>query len=247
MFSRIARVATVGAALLGCSAIVVSTRADDYGNWNYYKPVYLNTTSGGADVSTNVEEFPVLVRLTSSDFDFSEAQGNGEDIRFAKEGDGTHLSYEIEEWDSSGGSAVIWVLADSVHGDDSTEIQMYWGMATAGDSSDGEAVFDTANGFAGVYHFAPADTFADATANSNDGTNVGTSADATTTIIGTSRKILASESDMVQITCNSGMPVYKPTTGAQTFSAWVNKYDWSTDVAIYGETRNGNDTPCWLV
>jgi len=123
-----------------------------YSGWQYKKQVKFDTTSSGADVSGNVSDFPVLVRLTSSGFDFSQAKDNGEDMRFA-DSDGTELSYQIERWDKTGQTADIWVLVPQVDGDSDTDyIEMYWGNSGATDESNGENVFQTNNDFAGVWH-----------------------------------------------------------------------------------------------
>ncbi|MBN1130212.1 MAG: hypothetical protein JXA71_14565, partial [Chitinispirillaceae bacterium] len=67
-------------------------------SWQYARRIFLNTTAGGADVSGDVYNFPVLVRLTAGNFTFSQAQAGGADIRFTKP-DNTFIPYEIERWD----------------------------------------------------------------------------------------------------------------------------------------------------
>jgi len=103
--------------------------------------------------------FPLLVRLRRGTFDFSEARGNGEDIRFADRR-GRPLPFEIEHWDSAGGEAALWVLVDP-----STVcppprpprrcVVMYWGNPTVGDRSCGARVFDTRKGYEAVWHLGP--------------------------------------------------------------------------------------------
>ncbi|NRA24760.1 MAG: DUF2341 domain-containing protein, partial [Oleispira sp.] len=143
-------------------------------NWTHSQDLTINTTSSGADVSDDVSKFPLLIRLNSTNFDFSEAQTNGEDIRFASS-DGFAFDYEIERWDSVNKLAEIWVQVDRVRGDNSTQfIVMYWGNSGVSSESNSAAVFDTANGFAGVWHLGEdgnttANGYADATSNSNDG------------------------------------------------------------------------------
>jgi hypothetical protein len=124
--------------------------------WRYFRQIYFNTTSSGAGVSGNVYDFPVLVRLSSDNFDFSQAGSNGEDIRFVKS-DGTPLSYEIERWDAVAQKAEVWIKVDTIFGNDSTHsITLYWGASAVGSAtgslSNGAATFDTANGFQGVWH-----------------------------------------------------------------------------------------------
>jgi PKD repeat protein len=137
--------------------------ADDYSKWGYKSTISLNTTATGANVATAQAGFPVLIRLTAGNFTFAQAQAAGQDVRFATPG-GVHLPYQIERWDNGNQLAEIWVKTD-VAGNGTTQIVMYWGMAGAADSSNGGAVFTSANGFAGVWHM-------------NDG-GVGARADAT--------------------------------------------------------------------
>ncbi len=157
------------------SATVVISPFEDYpDDWTYSSDLYINTTSSGADVSGDVLNFPLLVRLTSTNFTFSEAETNGEDIRFAKS-NGDHLGYEIERWVEGSSLADIWVLVDTVYGDNSTQyVTMYWGNSSVGDRSMGDAVFrtDTDFDFVGVWHIH--DDFDDATSNANTGIDDGT-------------------------------------------------------------------------
>jgi hypothetical protein len=105
--------------------------------------------------------------LNETWFDFTQAQGVGEDIRFAKS-DGSPLAHSIERWDAVNRRAEIWVKVDTVYGNTSTQtIIMYWGNGTAVDRSEGDAVFDTATGFQGVWHLSDTseDSVRDATAN----------------------------------------------------------------------------------
>ena len=103
------------------------------GAWRSVRKLRLNTAPSGAGVTGDVYNFPVLVRLTKDNFDFSTARARGEDIRFAKPDD-TPLALEIERWDPVNGLAEVWVKVDTVHGNDSTQsILMYWGNDIAAD------------------------------------------------------------------------------------------------------------------
>jgi hypothetical protein len=122
------------------------------GAWSYNRRIYMNTTPSGADVAGDVVGFPVLIRLTGDNFDFTEAQIDGRDIRFTK-ATGTLLPYEIVRWDGVNKAAEIWVKLDTVRGGNGSQsLTMYWGNANASDGSNGAKVFDTAAGFAGVWH-----------------------------------------------------------------------------------------------
>jgi hypothetical protein len=112
----------------------------------------LNTAPSGAGVSEDVVGFPLLVRLNAANFDFSQAQPDGSDLRFFRK-DQTPLPYEIERWDAASGIGEIWVRLDTIFGnDDSQSLQMLWGELTAGVPLDSAAVFDTVDGFQGVWH-----------------------------------------------------------------------------------------------
>ena len=50
--------------------------------WQYRKRISLNTTTNGADIKENLMDVPILIRLHSGNFDFSNAQAEGQDIRF---------------------------------------------------------------------------------------------------------------------------------------------------------------------
>jgi len=121
-----------------------------------------------------VEHFPVLVRLTKENFNFSETTLRGADICFRKSDD-TPMRHEIERWDSASRLAEMWVNVDTVKGGDSTQsIMMYWGNSAASDSSAITKVFDTAAGLRGVWHLDEiAAKLRDATVNGYDGTGNG--------------------------------------------------------------------------
>jgi hypothetical protein len=136
-------------------------------SWRYTRGLRLNTSESGAGIPVDLIHFPILVRLTAENFDFSLAQEDGADLRFAKT-DGAMLPLEIERWDAQRKHAEVWVKIDTVHGNDSEQsITMYWGNPEAGVTSNGSEVFDTADGFAGVWHLGDEieDSFRDATAN----------------------------------------------------------------------------------
>ena len=144
--------------------------------------IALDTTAAGAGVMGDVPKYPVAVILTDASFDFSQAKAKGEDIRFATV-DGTPLPYAIESWDSAAKVAAVWVKVD-VKGNSTQMIKMTWGDAGASDASDSHTVFDTKEGFVGVWHLnepgsAAKDTYKDATGNLADGTGPEMTADAT--------------------------------------------------------------------
>jgi len=85
--------------------------------FKYRKQLTFNNSSQ----AENLANFPVLVKLTSSNFDFSKAQTAGQDIRFVDADDSTALPYEIEKWDAAGQEADIWVKVPQIDASSSTD------------------------------------------------------------------------------------------------------------------------------
>lgn len=149
--------------------VTLSLGQEVYGTWGRYRNFSVNTTAGGANVSATLLNYPLLVRLNATNFNFALAAGNGRDIRFAKN-NSLPLKYQIESWDSAAQSANVWVLLDTVLGNSSnaSRFRIYYGKAGAADSSNGAVVFSTANNFQGVFHLGETglnDTIRDATSN----------------------------------------------------------------------------------
>ena len=134
--------------------------AVDYTAWSSSGSLFINTTAEGANLPAVASEtnFPLLVRLNGSNFNFAQAQSDGRDLRFAIRGAGTvtqpttALSYQIEQWDVANGLAAIWVKIPTITGNARQEIKMYWGNAAATSESSGPAVFNAANGYCCVMH-----------------------------------------------------------------------------------------------
>lgn len=124
---------------------------EDYGEWLFSRPVTVNTTASGMNVTEDIGGFPLLVRLSGADFDFSQATRDGKDIRFSGKG-GNHLPFEVERWDADLRVAEIWVRMDTIFGDSDQQFRMHWGKAGALGRSDPNTVFDAASGFEGVWH-----------------------------------------------------------------------------------------------
>ena len=204
------------------SAISGDTVGITMSGWNAVKRLFLNTTASGAGISGNVHDFPVLVRLTNKNFNFGQAKAGGSDIRFAKQ-NGSALPYEIERWDSAGGLAEIWVKVDTVYGNDSTHcLVMYWGNPASASASSSAAVFDTANGFEGVWHLAePAHAIVkDATIHHYDGTPSDTAPVPVGGAIGIAQSF-DGVSNYVEMKGTANSTLNFPAHGNYTVSAWA--------------------------
>lgn len=204
-------------------------------DWGYSQAILLNTTPTGANVTGNVLNFPVLLRLNPGNFSgFSNTQPGGVDIRFAKT-NGEKLKYQIERWkdyDSDADTAEVWVKLDTVYGNNKTQsFVMYWGKSDAADSSSGAAVFDTANGFTGVWHLgetgnSTADGYADASYNAahGQGSNLSSGSEIPA-VIGRGQKLVNASSQYVTI--KAGAEPKFDITSAITVSGWINVTSWA--------------------
>jgi hypothetical protein len=123
-----------------------------YEEWKHSGAIHILTTPVGAGLpaAAAVRDFPLLVRLYRDSFRFSEADREGNDIRFSAAG--KPLAYEIEDWDQEAGEASIWVRIPWIKGNESQEIRIHWGRAGVPGESDGKAVFNASNGYIGVWH-----------------------------------------------------------------------------------------------
>jgi hypothetical protein len=138
--------------IMALCSLAATTMAADYTAWTGHRDIILNTSATGADVTSEVTNFPVLIRLGGNEAATLAAGGtNGASIRFSKADNATPLPYQIESW--SANSAVIWVKVDTIKASNNTQkIIMHWGNGAAVSESNGPATFDTANGFSGVWH-----------------------------------------------------------------------------------------------
>jgi hypothetical protein len=199
--------------------------------WSRALRVFLNTSASGAGVAENVYDFPVLVRLTRDNFDFSQAKPDGGDIRFAKS-DSILLPYDIERWDAQNGNAEVWVKADTVLGNNSSQyILMYWGNPDAIAGSSSVTVFDTAKGFQGVWHMGQATgaVVLDATGNHFDATPSDTAPCMVPGTIGKAQEFDGFSSYLTMVGTAAGKLDF-PERGKYMVSAWV-----TADTIKYGD------------
>ncbi|HLP43105.1 MAG TPA: DUF2341 domain-containing protein, partial [Fibrobacteria bacterium] len=209
--------------------------------WSYSSKVYVNTTATGARVSSNVSNFPLVVRLTAANFNFSQANSDGSDLRFADSA-GSLLAYDIERFDAANKLAEVWVLLPTVYGNNNSQwFRMYWGKGTATSLSSPSSVFDVNNGFIANYHMSEASgSMQDATAYGNHGTGAGNVPNQVNGMIGKAQ-IFDGDGDWFSGGTASNLDV--ATNDKVTLSAWVRrdgggvtgheegifgKYEWKT-------------------
>lgn len=119
-------------------------------SWKYRKKItFDNTTASLGVTSENLVNFPVQVKLTSSNIDYSKTQDSGQDIRFT-DTDGSDLAYEIERWDETG-TSTVWVKVPQIDINSNTDyVYLYYGNSSATDHQQASSVWDS--NFKGVWH-----------------------------------------------------------------------------------------------
>ncbi len=120
-------------------------------DWSYRKEITLDTTPSGGSVGDELRNFPVLIRLDTSNFTFDDAKQDGSDIRFYAADDKTALPFKIESFDPKLGLAMIWVSVFDLPANGQVKLFMYFGNKKAGVAPVAGPLFDPI--FHGVYHF----------------------------------------------------------------------------------------------
>jgi len=108
-------------------------------NWQYR----IKFTVDNTKIDSNLSDFPTLVKLSVSNFDFSDAKSDGTDIRFTSSDGTTLLKFERERHDSINELAEYHVKVPSVVSATDTDFYMYFGNAVAADAEDATNVWDS--------------------------------------------------------------------------------------------------------
>ena len=197
-------------------------------DWKYRKPVAVDTSASGVNVSGPIGRAPVLIRLHSGNFTFTEAADNGADLRLVDTDDKTPLPYHIESYDAKTGIATLWVSLPTLNGGEKKQIWLYFGNSAAGTGEDAAGTFDP--DYVAVYHFGegPGQPSADGTANHNSAQNAPAGID-DGGIIGRSARFPGQGAITVPATPSLAMPAAAPFT----FSAWVKPDQLSGSQAVF--------------
>ena len=122
------------------------------GEWTGRKPIQIDTSAAGANVTSPIGAAPVLVRLHAGNFRFGSAKEDGSDLRFVAGDDKTPLKHHFEKYDSLLGEALVWVGVPDLKPGAKTPIWIYYGNPKATPAEDAKGTYDGATAL--VYHFA---------------------------------------------------------------------------------------------
>jgi len=107
----------------------------------------------GTAIDANLTNYPIGVRLTTTNFNFSDTTTNGYDIRFTMNDGTTTLKFDRDYHNKSSEYAAYWVNMPTLTTDVNDFIYIYYkNDSTIADVADSSSVW--VNNFAAVYHFA---------------------------------------------------------------------------------------------
>ena len=230
--------AFIRTALLAATALV-SVTANSHAWWNKdwtaRRPVTIDTTKTGFEISEPVGTATILLRLHQGNFDFSTAKEDGTDIRFVTEDDKTPLESRVEKWDALMNEGFVWVKVPDIKPGAQTKIWLYSGNPeiTAEEAANPLAAHDADTILA--YNFTAA-TPKDATKNANNATSGGTLSEGA--LIGPGMRLLGNTAAKIPgsetLRADAGQPF--------TLSTWLKQstlnekgvlFDWGDDSARF--------------
>ncbi|OGD83020.1 hypothetical protein A2775_01040 [Candidatus Curtissbacteria bacterium RIFCSPHIGHO2_01_FULL_39_57] len=108
-------------------------------SWSYRRAITVDNTSN----STNLTNFQVEIKLTSSNFDYTKANSDGSDIRFTDSNGTTLIDHWTEAYDSTNQEAYFMVEIPSITASSSKTIYIYYGNTGASSTSSWDNTFTT--------------------------------------------------------------------------------------------------------
>jgi hypothetical protein len=122
--------------------IGITSALDESDDWAHNKDINIQDNSG-----KDLTNYQVLIKLDSSNFDFSQAKADGSDMRFTSYG--MELPYWIEDWDKENKEAKIWVKVPNVPANGNAKLNLYYGNPNASATSNGDTTFEFFDDFLG--------------------------------------------------------------------------------------------------
>jgi biopolymer transport protein ExbB len=95
-------------------------------DWGYRQKITL-----AASGPVEVKDLPVVVRLHSGNFPFTDCKQDGSDLRFVDADDKTVLPHRIERFDALYGIALVWLRVPAAGGKTPRELWLYYGNEAA--------------------------------------------------------------------------------------------------------------------
>jgi len=211
-----------------CSSVstqTVTVNSITYGNYGFRKLVTLNTTSLG--ITSNLTSFPALLSIQDNNLiitgtctdKVSTPNGPNYDFAFVEPGTSTELNYQIESYNQTTGTLLVWVQIPTLTYATNNTIAFYYGSPSPTVTHNAAFFANTwASDYKAVFHFNETTytgSVADGSSGGHTGTATGmTSSDLVTGKIGNAYSFNGSSKSIV----SNAVTI----TGSFTLSAWVN-------------------------
>jgi len=206
------------------SVVIASASATSYGNYAFSKVLTLKSSTLG--ITTSLSNFPALIYVQDNSLKIGNAcadkvqnpNGTNYDFAFTLPGSSTELNYQVEKYDQTAGSLLVWVNIPTLSYSTNTTINFYFG-SKAPTVTHNAAFFGNTwtSDYLAVYHLNEGS----ATVAIVDGTNNGRNATQTNTTPVTGEvnggyQFNGTTSQIITTSTSNNI------TGSFTLSAWVN-------------------------
>jgi hypothetical protein len=169
----------------GCSIVTTHTitvTSTAYGNYTYSRTITLNNKAVG--ISSNLSSFPVLLTIQNNDLivsgtcnDKIQNPTSNYDFAFYDPSAQSELYYQIESYNSTTGTLLVWVRVPTLYAATNNTLSFYYGSKVPPVTHNAAFFANTWNAdYQAVYHFnesAYSSTTADGTANGRTATLAG--------------------------------------------------------------------------
>ncbi|MEP9360956.1 DUF2341 domain-containing protein [Sphingomonas sp. KR3-1] len=197
-------------------------------DWPYRRPVTVDTSPTGGNLSGAIGRTVLLVRLHDGNFTFGDALENGADLRVIDSDGKTPLPFHIERYDAANSIATLWVSVPGLNGGEKRQLWLYFGNKNAPAGSNIAQTYDPDT--VAAYHFSEAagKPAADLTANANNAQNAVPAIDENG-VIARAARFQGQGELVIPATPSLAMPAGAPLT----LSAWVKADQPAGEQALF--------------
>src|SRR3990167_1041025 len=231
---------------------IVNSNGVDLDQWAWWNSSWLykqqiNISTNNITSGESLTNYPLLIILNSTNFNFTKANADGSDLRFLNLSESGELSYEIESYDQAGQIGYIWVNIPILTAGTLGQIYIYYGNTVALTTQNKFNVWDA--DYIMVDHANEGAGGLNSSTGINNASVTGTITRLTGMIDGYA-KINAVDNTLLQIADNPTLDVNN-----YTFSAWVNasvitgvnRYIFDRgDSAVYSFLIEGTTGYIWI-
>ncbi len=223
--------------LFCCVAFCSGAQAWWNDKWPNRVPIAIDTSKAGANLTENISDATVLVKLHAGNFqDFFALKDDLSDLRFIADDDKTPLKFHVDAFDIVNQFIYVWVkIPQLTAGVNSGRIWMYYGNAAAPSAQDRAGSFDINT--SAVYHFKTGEAIPQ-----DASTNKINASAATATISGVAQIAAGLKFDKGQSVSIAESPALmtQATQGA-TISFWVKPNGPQTAALLFDQSGANSD------